>query len=149
MKCEHDYLYQRPCRLCLLDTVKELEQENKNLAAHQGQYPAGDEFGNAYCTRIKELETVLKLVQRWGKDSRSVGAWEVFQEVAKALEPVPEQPVTVVDCTCIPCVCPGKERWNKGGPCSGCGARTCLAHELALKTSSRPWQGAKSRQGPE
>ena len=86
-------------------------------------------------TRIKELETVLKLVQRWGKDSRSVGAWEVFQEVAKALEPVPEQPVTVADCTCIPCVCPGKERWNKGGPCLGCGARTCLAHELAKEGS--------------
>ena len=27
MKCEHPYLYSRPCRLCLLDTVEELEEE--------------------------------------------------------------------------------------------------------------------------
>ena len=76
-------------------------------------------------TRITELETVLKLVQRWGKDSRSVGAWEVFQEVAKVLEPVTEQPVTVVDCTCVPCVCFSV---ITGDHCPGCDAYTCLAH---------------------
>ena len=78
--------------------------------------------------RIDELEEVLELVQRWGKDSRSVGAYEVFQEVAMVLDPVTEQPVEVVDCTCVPCVCFGVIR---GDRCVGCGARTCLAHELA------------------
>ncbi len=80
-----------------------------------------------YQKKIEKLETVLKLVQRWGQDSRSVGAWEVFQEVAKALGEEPEHPVTVVDCTCIVCVCPP----NHEDRCLGCGARTCLAHELA------------------
>ena len=82
---------------------------------------------------VERLETVLKLVQRWGKDSRSVGAYEVFAEVAKALDGKPEHPMTVVDCTCIPCVCPP----NDEDRCLGCGARTCLAHELALKGGSR------------
>ncbi|KKL52652.1 hypothetical protein LCGC14_2283310 [marine sediment metagenome] len=77
--------------------------------------------------RVEELERVLRLVRRWGKDSRSVGAWEVFQEVAKALGEEPEHPMTVVDCTCIVCVCPP----NHEDRCLGCGARTCLAHELA------------------
>ena len=98
-----------------------------------------------YKARIEELETVLKLVQRWGKDSRSVGAWEVFQEVAKALNPLVTVPTVVVDCTCVPCVCFGVLR---GGLCLGCGARTCLAHELA-KTSSRPSPVTRSREGHE
>lgn len=34
-----------------------LKAENFALAAHQCAYPAGDEYGNAYCTRIRELET--------------------------------------------------------------------------------------------
>ena len=133
----HGESYGKSCETCaFIKEARRLKSENQGLAAHQCQHPAGDEFGNAYCTRIKELETVLKLVQRWGKDSRSVGAWEVFQEVAKALDPVPEQPVTVVDCTCVPCVCfyPGGEMLR--GLCVGCGARTCLAHEL-VKEGSR------------
>ena len=73
--------------------------------------------------RITELETALKLVQRWGKDSRSAEAYEVFQGVAKALDPVAKDMVWVADCSCIPCIC--------GDRCLGCGARTCLAHELA------------------
>ncbi len=80
--------------------------------------------------RVDGLETVLKLVQRWGKDSRSVGAWEVFQEVARVLEPVTEQPITVVDCTCIACTCPK----NEGNYCLSCGVQTYLAHVLALKS---------------
>ena len=79
--------------------------------------------------KVDELETVLKLVQRWGKDSRSVGAYEVFAEVTKVLGGIPEHPLTVIDCTCVPCIC--QEH------CLGCGARTCMAHTLA-KTSSRP-----------
>ena len=77
--------------------------------------------------RVDELETVLKKVQQWGKDSRSVDACEVFQEVAKVLDPVPEQPVEVVDCTCVICVCPP----NDEDRCLGCGSRICMAHELA------------------
>ena len=123
MKCEHACLYQRPCRLCLLDTVKELEFGIKSVQGLDGQKI--DELGK----RVDELETVLKLVQRWGKDSRSVGAWEVFQEVAKVLDPAPSREVTVMDCTCVPCVC-----FPFGGNrCLGCGARTCMAHELVLK----------------
>ncbi|KKK66460.1 hypothetical protein LCGC14_2963860, partial [marine sediment metagenome] len=80
-----------------------------------------------WLAEIERLKNVLKLVQRWGKDSRSVGAYEVFAEVTKALGGVPEHPLKVVDCTCIPCIC--KEH------CLGCGARTCMAHELALKSS--------------
>ena len=76
---------------------------------------------------VDELETVLKLVQRWGKDSRSVGAYEVFAEVTKVLGGKPEHPVVVVDCTCVFCVCPP----NKEDRCLGCGARTCMAHTLA------------------
>ena len=81
--------------------------------------------------RVDGLEGVLRLVQQWGKDSRSVGAWEVFQEVAKVLEPVTKQLITVVDCTCVPCVCPHREAPDPTVNCLGCGARTCIAHELA------------------
>ena len=63
-----------------------------------------------YQAKIEELETALKLVQRWGKDSRSVDACEVFQEVAKVLDSRHEQPGVVVDCTCVPCICPPYDR---------------------------------------
>ena len=96
-------------------------------------------------TRVEELETVLKLVQRWGADARSADSYEVFAEVTKVLDPVPEPSVTVVDCACIPCVCLGLG----GGRCLGCGARTCLTHELALKSSSQTLPEAKSREDPE
>ena len=85
--------------------------------------------------RVDELETVLKLVRRWGKDSRSVEAYEVFQEVAKVLDPVTEQPVVVVDCTCVPCICFEPRGVVLHSVCLGCGARTCLAHELAKEDS--------------
>ena len=133
----------------LIAEVERLKADNQGLAAHQCQHPAGDEFGNAYCARIKELETVLKLVQRWGKDSRSLIAWEVFQGVAKVLNLETEQPVKVVDCTCVPCVCYNHKDGRLGGICLGCGARTCLAHELKLKTSSQTLLEAKSRVDPE
>ena len=80
-----------------------------------------------WLAEIERLKNVLRLVQRWGKDSRSVGAYEVFAEVTKALGEMPEHPLAVVDCTCVPCVCPP----NHEDRCLGCGARTCLAHELA------------------
>ena len=89
-----------------------------------------------WLAEIERLKNVLRLVQRWGKDSRSVGAWEVFQEVAKVLDPVTEQPVVVVDCTCIPCICFEPHRVVLHSLCLGCGARTCLAHEL-VKEGSR------------
>ena len=80
--------------------------------------------------RVGELETVLKLVQQWGADARSADSYEVFEAVRLSLiDPAPSREVKVVDCTCIPCICPptidGYEL------CLGCGARTCLAHELA------------------
>ena len=91
--------------------------------------------------RVAELEAVLRLVQQWGKDSRSVGAYEVFQEVVKALDPV-----TVVDCTCVPCICPPI---TKDDRCLGCGARTCMAHELALKSSCASCESQRGGQmGP-
>ncbi len=79
--------------------------------------------------RVGELETVLKLVQQWGADSRSVNSYEVFREVAEVLN-IGKESIRVVDCTCVFCVCPP----NKEDRCLGCGARTCLAHTLA-KTS--------------
>ena len=79
--------------------------------------------------RVDELETVLKLVQQWGVDARSADSYEVFEAVRLSLiDPAPSREVKVVDCTCVECVCPpmtGKFS------CLGCGARTCLAHELA------------------
>lgn len=112
MKCEHPYLYPRPCRLCLLDTVKELGQENEKLAAHQCQHPAGDEFGNAYCTRIKELESVLKQVQQWGADARSADSYEVFEAVRVSLIDLPT--LGEKDCPCAVC-CLTRELALKGG----------------------------------
>ncbi len=78
--------------------------------------------------RVDELETVLRKVQQWGADARSADSYEVFQEVAKVLEPVTKQPVTVVDCRCVPCICPPITNNDR---CLGCGYYTCLAHELA------------------
>ncbi len=79
-------------------------------------------------TRIKELEWVLWQVKQWGADARSADSYEIFRDVARVLGPEPE--VTVVNCTCIACTCPE----NEGNYCLGCGARTCLAHVLALKS---------------
>ena len=95
--------------------------------------------------RVEELETVLSKVQQWGADARSADSYEVFQAVRLSLiNLAPSRETIVVDCTCVPCTCPtiGDER------CLGCGARTCMAHELA-KTSSRPSPEAKSREGHE
>ena len=80
--------------------------------------------------RVEELETVLRKVQQWGADARSADSYEVFQAVAVVLDPVTKDTVRVVDCTCIACTCPE----NEGNYCLGCGARTCLAHVLALKS---------------
>ncbi len=76
--------------------------------------------------RVAELETVLSKVQQWGADSRSVNSYEVFRDVAEVLN-IGKESIRVVDCTCIFCVCPP----NEENCCLGCGARTCLAHELA------------------
>ncbi len=160
--------------------LEKLVAEMTGLAAHQCQHPAGDEFGNAYCTeikrlrdlsqdvrvdnfaapglreiiknleaRVKELETVLKLVQQWGADARSADSYEVFQAVKLSLiDPAPSREVKVVDCTCVPCICFTPHEVVLGSYCLGCGSRTCLAHEL-VKTSSRPSQVTKSREDPE
>ena len=199
--------------------LEKLVVEMSGLAAHQCQHPAGDEFGNAYCTKIKKLEAsvkswehvavgnvglittlqeevkfykaeadsqgeinskthahyqerideletelgirkrttefqekaylenhggswgeckyktringmeeVLRKVQQWGADARSADSYEVFQAVKLSLiDPAPSREVKVVDCTCRVCVCYGDH-------CLGCGARTCVAHELAHAT---------------
>ena len=120
----------------LMAGVDELESENVKLIEERTWlYTVNKKWQDKHeklFVRVGELETVLKQVRRWGKDSRSVGAWEVFQEVAKVLDPVPEQPVTVVDCTCRPCICPPAVDGDNS--CQGCGSRTCLAHELKLKS---------------
>ncbi|KKK89588.1 hypothetical protein LCGC14_2731610 [marine sediment metagenome] len=78
--------------------------------------------------RITELETVLRKVQQWGADARSTDSYEVFEAVRLSLIDLSTPGVKVVDCTCVPCVC---FTVTKRGRCTGCGARTCLAHELA------------------
>ena len=95
--------------------------------------------------RVDELETALKLVQQWGADARSADSYEVFEAVRLSLIDLPASKVKVVDCTCLECICPGENKQT----CLGCGARTCLAHELALKTSSRPLPPTKSPGDPE
>ena len=82
--------------------------------------------------RIAELETVLRKVQQWGADARSADSYEVFQAVRLSLiDPAPSREAKVVDCTCIPCICFEPHRVVLHSLCLGCGARTCLAHELA------------------
>ena len=99
--------------------------------------------------RIDELETVLKKVQQWGADARSADSYEVFHAVRMSLiDLAPSREVKVVGCTCVPCICFAAHEVVLGSYCLGCGARTCLAHELA-KTSSRPSQATKSREDPE
>ena len=78
--------------------------------------------------RVDELEAVLGKVQQWGADARSADSYEVFEAVRLSLIDLSTPGVKVVDCTCVPCVCFGVIR---GDRCVGCGARTCLAHELA------------------
>ena len=141
MNCTHWFEEAGPCQKCLLEEVtllKKVEEkideldkraeeleENLDLQTERLGRKA-IELGKIE-RRVKELERVLKLVQQWGEDSRSVGAYEVFAEVTKVLGGVPEHPLKVVDCTCVPCVCSDLG----GGRCLGCGARTCMAHTLA------------------
>ncbi len=54
MKCEHAYLYQRPCRLCLLDTVKELEADCQTL------YKRVTALGELWGASIKNNEGLRK-----------------------------------------------------------------------------------------
>jgi len=69
----------------MISEVERLKAKNNRLAAHQCQYPAGDEFGNAYCTRIKELKCILRRVQEWGADARSADSYTLFRDVKEVL----------------------------------------------------------------
>ncbi len=127
-----DWIAVRPELISLITQVGKLESENTELIEERTWlYAVNKKWQGKHkklLARVEELETLLSKVQAWGADARSADSYEVFEAVRVSLIDLPMPEVTVVDCTCVPCVCFSAIR---GGQCVGCGARTCLAHELA------------------